>query len=831
VRVLLAGPDFEENLSIRYLASSLQAKRHEALLAVFNSADDVEAVAEQAGEAEIVGLSVCFQSRAQEFLALARRIKELYPEKLIVGGGHYASCAAQPLLEHHPELDIIAIHESEQTLLEIVAAAAKLKEDLPKINGIAYREDGQVRFTEKRRTMDDLDTLPFPVRAGRIHSIAGVPTSFLMGSRGCYENCAYCCITTLHNLAPGKKFRQRSVELIADEMAELYRERGTRQFVFHDDNFLVPSVAHNQTRIEGFDKAFKSRGMEDIALLIKCRPADANLDVLSRLKEMGLVRIFMGIESATEMGLLTLDRHQTVGQSIRALDICGELDVSAQFTIMTFNPDANLNTLRADLAFMRRFAGNPLNFCRAEIYAGTPLEKRMIALGRARGDYRAREYSMYDPVADLACTISLDLFYDRNWGDGSLMQKTIGLDHMIAVRKRFHGRDDLCERAHAWVRAVNLDTLSLLEEVIELSASGVGKMDAGALRKVHELKEREVRTRNQFLLQGLRIKTELDEYRLPGRTVSAGSAPRFRLGRQVAAAVLAIGVQATLSTGPGMAEQPPAPMQQSGGAQEKCCTLGGTVTDASGAVVVNVSITIINLATKRAVILNTDKTGQFTAKDLESGKYDVTAVANGFKTTVVKGVEVNAGKAARLDIRLEIGDWGGCCEYAAAPMRTQDAPVLDYVLRIRPFTYSVGEAHDGGTLRGIAKLVYGDRKMWIQIYAANRDVLGDFNALQNGMSLTIPPSHQPSPKLETKVLPSYPPEAASQHVHGEVAMDVTLNDDGTVQEVKIIEGNPLLNSAATDAVKQWKYRPLTVHGKPVNRIVVVLTFEKNGKVR
>jgi hypothetical protein len=48
-----------------------QAKRHETSLAVFNSADDVEAVAEQAGEAEIVGLSVCFQSRAQEFLSLA----------------------------------------------------------------------------------------------------------------------------------------------------------------------------------------------------------------------------------------------------------------------------------------------------------------------------------------------------------------------------------------------------------------------------------------------------------------------------------------------------------------------------------------------------------------------------------------------------------------------------------------------------------------------------------------------------------------------------------------------------------------------------------------
>ena len=827
MRVLLAGPDFEENLSIRYLASSLQAKGHEASLAVFNSADDVEAVAEQAGEAEIVGLSVCFQSRAQEFLTLARRIKQLHPEKLIVAGGHYASCAAQPLLEHHSELDMIVIHEGEQTLLEIVAAATNLKDELPKITGIAYRDDDEVRFTPQRRTLDDLDTLPFPERGGRIHSIAGVPTSFLMGSRGCYENCAYCCITTLHNLAPGKKFRQRSVELIADEMVELYRGRGTRQFVFHDDNFLVPSVAHNQARIEGFDKAFKSRGMDDIALLIKCRPADANRDVLSRLKDMGLVRIFMGIESATEMGLLTLDRHQTVGQSTRALDICGELDISAQFTIMTFNPDANLNTLRADLAFMRRFAGNPLNFCRAEIYAGTPLEKRMIALGRARGDYRAREYSMYDPVADLACTVSLDLFYDRCWGDGSLMQKTIGLDHMIAVRKRFNGRDNLCERAHAWVRAVNLDTLELLEEVIELSAAGMGKMDAASLRTVRALREREQRKRSEFLLQGLRLKNELDEFRLPSRTISAASASRFRLTRQVAAVMLAIGVQAALPSGQVVAEPTRGSMQQTGGEQEKCCTLGGTVTDAVGAVVVNATITVTNIATNGAVTLKTDQTGQYTAKDLAVGKYDVKAEANGFKTTIMKGVEVSAGKAARLDIRLEIGNWSGCCEYAAAPMKAPD----DYVAKKKPFTYSVGEANDRGTLRGIAKLVYGDQKRWVWIFEANRDVVTNPDALPNGTSLTIPTSHQPSPKLEAKVLPPYPSEAASQRVHGEVAMDVTLNEDGTVQAVKVIEGSPLLNSAATEAVKRWKYRPLIVHGKLVNTTVVVLTFDKNGKVR
>jgi radical SAM superfamily enzyme YgiQ (UPF0313 family) len=153
MRVLLAGPDFEENLSIRYLASSLQAKRHETSLAVFNSADDVEAVAEQAGEAEIVGLSVCFQSRAQEFLTLARRIKQLHPEKLIVAGGHYASCAAEALMEHHSELDIIVIHEGEQALGEILRCRKTCQSTARKSTEM---------LGEKRRTSNDWKSVRLP---------------------------------------------------------------------------------------------------------------------------------------------------------------------------------------------------------------------------------------------------------------------------------------------------------------------------------------------------------------------------------------------------------------------------------------------------------------------------------------------------------------------------------------------------------------------------------------------------------------------------------------------------------------------------------------------
>jgi TonB family protein len=358
-------------------------------------------------------------------------------------------------------------------------------------------------------------------------------------------------------------------------------------------------------------------------------------------------------------------------------------------------------------------------------------------------------------------------------------------------------------------------------------------MDADGVRKVRSLLEREVRTRNQFLLQGLRLKLELDEFRLPGQAASAPTsvpqtvgAPRFRLS-QVAAAVLAIGVQATLPAGRAMAEPVPATTQQTGGAQQSCCTLTGMVTDVVGEVMTAATITIKNAATNRVVTVKTDSTGRFTAKDLESGKYEVTASSPGFKDAVVKDVAVGEDKPAQLNISLEIGAWGGCCEYAAAPMKAPD----DFISTAKPFTYSVGEGNDGGTLRGIAKIMYGDEKKWVLIYEANRDSIVAANSIPYGTSLTIPSSHPKLPKLGTKILPAYPSDASSQKVHGEVAMEVTLNDDGSVKDVKLIEGYPALNAAAVDAVKKWKYTPRTVDGALVERFMVVVTFEKNGKVQ
>src|SRR5664280_958241 len=111
MKMLLVGPDFEENLSLRYLSSSLAAAGHQPILAAFNTNSDANSVVAAASGVDAVGLSMCFQVRAREYLELARRIKAARPELTIVAGGHYASCAAESLLRHHPEIDLVVLHE------------------------------------------------------------------------------------------------------------------------------------------------------------------------------------------------------------------------------------------------------------------------------------------------------------------------------------------------------------------------------------------------------------------------------------------------------------------------------------------------------------------------------------------------------------------------------------------------------------------------------------------------------------------------------------------------------------------------------------------------
>jgi TonB family protein len=86
--------------------------------------------------------------------------------------------------------------------------------------------------------------------------------------------------------------------------------------------------------------------------------------------------------------------------------------------------------------------------------------------------------------------------------------------------------------------------------------------------------------------------------------------------------------------------------------------------------------------------------------------------------------------------------------------------------------------------------------------------------------------------MERPVAPMYPPEAKAQHIQGVVVMRAIISKDGTIEDLQVISGHPLLIGAAMNAVKQWKYRPYLLNGAPTavqTTINVNFTFAPTKK--
>ena len=66
-----------------------------------------------------------------------------------------------------------------------------------------------------------------------------------------------------------------------------------------------------------------------------------------------------------------------------------------------------------------------------------------------------------------------------------------------------------------------------------------------------------------------------------------------------------------------------------------------------------------------------------------------------------------------------------------------------------------------------------------------------------------------------KVNPTYPPLARTARVQGSVLLAAVIGKDGTIQNLHVVSGHPLLTQAALDAVRQWRYKPYILNGEPV----------------
>jgi periplasmic protein TonB len=83
--------------------------------------------------------------------------------------------------------------------------------------------------------------------------------------------------------------------------------------------------------------------------------------------------------------------------------------------------------------------------------------------------------------------------------------------------------------------------------------------------------------------------------------------------------------------------------------------------------------------------------------------------------------------------------------------------------------------------------------------------------------------------LVKKVQPAYPPLARQARIQGQVILQAEISKDGSIENLRLISGHPMLAPAAIEAVKQWRYKPYMLNGEPVAvETTVMVNFTLSG---
>jgi protein TonB len=81
-----------------------------------------------------------------------------------------------------------------------------------------------------------------------------------------------------------------------------------------------------------------------------------------------------------------------------------------------------------------------------------------------------------------------------------------------------------------------------------------------------------------------------------------------------------------------------------------------------------------------------------------------------------------------------------------------------------------------------------------------------------------------SAKLIFGPKPTYPPLARAARVQGTVKIQALIARDGSIGNLQVLSGPPLLIAATMEAVKQWRYQPTLLNGEPVEVVTEIVTF-------
>ena len=303
--------------------------------------------------------------------------------KTFLGGLHPSALPQQTLKEE--DVNFVCQGEGFYTILNLLEAL-KLKTDNYNINGLWYRQDGNMISNPRAPLIENLDELPFVAwdllpmdkyRAHNWHCFGNLNMrnhyAVVYTSLGCPFSCRFCCINSIF----GKRgIRYRSPERVVEEIGLLVKNYKVKNIKILDEMFVL-----NENHVIDICDLIIQRGY-DLNMWAYARIDTINERMCKKMKQAGFNWLCFGIESGNQTVRDGVAKgrfnQEAIKKAIETTRACG-IYILGNF--MFGLPDDSLETMQQTLEMAKEFLFEYVNFYVTMAYPGSQLYEDTLQQG------------------------------------------------------------------------------------------------------------------------------------------------------------------------------------------------------------------------------------------------------------------------------------------------------------------------------------------------------------------------------------------------------------------------------------------------------------------
>ena len=369
----------------------------------------------------IAGLSQWTHNR-HATIALAQLIKQTLPNCTVLLGGGHATHQAELILQRHPEVDLVATGEAEQTLLELLDA---LQNHLPlgEIPGLVLRKNGIPHRTRSRSPLPVLDALPFPSSwlHEALHTDTRLQAEFISSSRGCPASCSFCASPVFW----GRRVRARSAVSVADEIRSIRDRFGLIYLSLRDDTF----TADRRRTVALCQELIKRR----INIFWNCQSRVEAIDheTLNWMRRAGCECVQLGVESGSPDILKQLGKQITPEKIIQAAALVRQSGMQLSVYLITGIPGETDTDRQKTINLIKQIKADDLQVAPLAYYPGTALFETAMKNGQLAHD-------LFETSKDEAVLAQPDgqKQVERLLARISRYRQSCSIDDLLAIQKK-----------------------------------------------------------------------------------------------------------------------------------------------------------------------------------------------------------------------------------------------------------------------------------------------------------------------------------------------------------------------------------------------------------